>query len=465
MAENKFNFTEAAIAALPSPEKGKRACCYDSMMRGLGVSITSAGTKTFILYRWVRGKPERVTLGRFPDLSVEQARQLAADTNSKIARGINPNDEKKRHRAGKTILLEGVLADFLTARNKLSPRTIYDYQRIVNVYLQDWKDQPITCIDQEMVERRHQAIANGMKVVVKNAKGAFEEIEVKSEAQANYSMRVLRALMNFAMAQYKDSAGRPLIIDNPVKQLFQTRVGHQAGHKRDAIKSHEIKAWFNAVVNLKSDAANAKPEVIKSFLVFLLLTGMKRLEAAKLRKTQIDFKSRTLTVFDVESKQPHMLPLSDYLYVMLKQLIETTDGPYIFPGNGPKGYLIDPRKQLLKISQESGIQFTLHDLRRTFIAIAEGMDIPAYALRRLVDHRIRNDTASGDIIADVERLRKPMQMITDYMLKCAETKKSADVIAQLSGRNVDRLQEKISHIMAVRSSVETKPDAGGGRLK
>jgi hypothetical protein len=38
-----------------------------------------------------------------------------------------------------------------------------------------------------------------------------------------------------------------------------------------------------------------------------------------------------------------------------------------------------------------------------------------------------NDVTSGYIIADVERLRKPMQEITDYLLKCMEVKKSAAV--------------------------------------
>ncbi len=40
-----------------------------------------------------------------------------------------------------------------------------------------------------------------------------------------------------------------------------------------------------------------------------------------------------------------------------------------------------------------------------------------------------NDVTAGYIIADVERLRKPMQRITDYILKYMDVKKSADIIA------------------------------------
>lgn len=80
------------------------------------------------------------------------------------------------------------------------------------------------------------------------------------------------------------------------------------------------------------------------------------------------------------------------------------------------------------VIKNSGVQFTVHDLRRTFITIAESLDITAYALKRLMNHKMSNDVTAGYIIVDVERLRKPMQLITDYILKCMEVIESADII-------------------------------------
>ena len=68
---------------------------YDSKIRGLGVSVTSKGTKTFIVYRKISGKPERITLEKFPDLSVENARHMAENVNNQIAQGKNPNEQKR----------------------------------------------------------------------------------------------------------------------------------------------------------------------------------------------------------------------------------------------------------------------------------------------------------------------------------------------------------------------------------
>ena len=67
----------------------------------------------------------------------------------------------------------------------------------------------------------------------------------------------------------------------------------------------------------------------------------------------------------------------------------------------------------MKIRSNSGVHFTVHDLRRTFITIAESLDISAYAVKSLVNHSTGGDVTAGYIIMDVERLRAPMQKITD----------------------------------------------------
>lgn len=58
-----------------------------------------------------------------------------------------------------------------------------------------------------------------------------------------------------------------------------------------------------------------------------------------------------------------------------------------------------------KVISHSGIQFIIHDLRRTFIMIAEGLDISAYAVKRLANHKMKHDITSSYTVTDVERLR------------------------------------------------------------
>lgn len=90
-------------------------------------------------------------------------------------------------------------------------------------------------------------------------------------------------------------------------------------------------------------------------------------------------------------------------------------------------YISEQRKQIAKIIKESGIKFTIHDLPRTFVTVAESLDTSAYAVKRLVNHKMSNDITAGYIVTDVKRLRQPMQKITDYILKCAGYKPSATI--------------------------------------
>ncbi len=77
----------------------------------------------------------------------------------------------------------------------------------------------------------------------------------------------------------------------------------------------------------------------------------------------------------------------------------------------------------------SGVEFTPHDLRRTFVTIAESLDIPAYALKRFMNHKSNGDVTAGYIVLSVERLRKPMQAITDHILEMVVREPSISVPA------------------------------------
>lgn len=132
-----------------------------------------------------------------------------------------------------------------------------------------------------------------------------------------------------------------------------------------------------------------------------------------------DLRAKTLKVTDTKNHLDHTLPLSDFLYKLLQQRKNSAVNEYVFQRASGIGRITEQRKQMAKVIEESGVSFTIHDLRRTFMTVAERLDISAYAVKRLVNHKMNNDVTAGYIIADVERLRVPMQRITDYLLNCA----------------------------------------------
>lgn len=102
MSGNRVNFTKNTIESLPLPEKGY-AQYRDEKVPGLIMRVHFTGVKTFYLYRRAGGKPEYLSIGRFPAITSEQARRQAAELNSEIGRGRSPAEEKRRMRAKMTL--------------------------------------------------------------------------------------------------------------------------------------------------------------------------------------------------------------------------------------------------------------------------------------------------------------------------------------------------------------------------
>ncbi|MFA5596660.1 MAG: Arm DNA-binding domain-containing protein, partial [Pusillimonas sp.] len=94
MMSNKLNFTKAALSALPIPSTG-RVEYSDLKVPGLVIRVTANGVKTFSVFRRVRGgKPTRQTIGKFPDVSIEQARQRALTVVSQLAQGVDVSEQR-----------------------------------------------------------------------------------------------------------------------------------------------------------------------------------------------------------------------------------------------------------------------------------------------------------------------------------------------------------------------------------
>ena len=139
-----------------------------------------------------------------------------------------------------------------------------------------------------------------------------------------------------------------------------------------------------------------------------------------LRWDNVDLDARTLHLPKTKNGDPLNLPLSTYLADLLTERMERANGsPYVFPGPGRDGHLKETKKFLKRVEAGSGVKFTLHDLRRTFITIAESLDVPYYALKRLLNHRANGDVTGGYIVVNAERLRGPVEQVAERILELA----------------------------------------------
>lgn len=410
-----MKLTKTTIDAIEPPEKGYKLH-WDDKLRGLAVRVTASGAKAFVYQRRIEGRERRITVARVGELTVDQARKAAERLAGEIAEGKNPVAERQRRRL-KSVTLRQVMKDYLAARS-LKPRTISDIKAAMGG-LDDWMGRPVTRITRDMVGKRHRKLGEA------------------SEARANLTMRYLRAILNYAAAEYVDDEGRPLLTDNPVSKLSATRSWYRVERRRTIIKPGELKPWMAAVVDLaevperEPGTGREKPKlrhgaIARDYFMLVLLTGLRRSEALGLRWADIDLTGRTLTVEDTKNREPHTLPLSDYLHELLKARQKVAGSEFVF--STPEARLSNLRYAQNRVTDDSGVAFTVHDLRRTFATVAESLDIPAYAVKALLNHKMSNDVTAGYVVVTVERLRGPMQRITDYMLKAGGLRESAEVV-------------------------------------
>ncbi len=376
-----MKLTKMKVEEIPYQNKGQRIY-FDSQLKGFGVCVGKK-SKTYIIQRDVEGRTVRITIGRHGVFTTELARKKAQEILLRLANGDDPREELKPD----NITLKAAFESYLKTRKQLTPKTIDDYTRSLNLYLKDWLKKPIKTITKDMVLERHMKLGE------------------TGHSTANLVMRVLRAVYNHAKALNESMP------PNPISRLGQTRAWFRVQRRRSILKNYDLPSWYQSVYNLPNPT-------IKDYLLLLLFSGMRKGEAAKLKWKDVDLIEKTFTVPDTKTHEPLVLPLSDYLWNLFNSREKI--GEYVFPGSGKTGHLVEPNKAVKKVIETSGVNFMIHDLRRTFISIAESLDIPAYALKRLLNHKISGDVTAGYIITDVERLRKPMQKITDFIVDAAK---------------------------------------------
>lgn len=394
-SSSKLKLTKVVVDSLDCPQVGQRII-YDSELPGFGIRLTR-NAKSYIAQAFVAGKSVRVTIGAHGPLTTEEARREARKKLGDMERGINLNHEK-RLALLKSMTLQDLHSQFMSERGvSLRPATVKLYEGAIRRCFQDWLQVPINEIDKNMIERRHLELSNA-----NGPRG-------KGESHANQSMRYLRTLFNYAIAS-------EILQVNPVKRLSDKKLWNKNIRRKTLISKTDLPRWYQGVMELRN-------ETIRDYLLLMLFTGLRRTEAAQLEWSNVDFANKTLTISSEITKnhEEHQIPLSsfvEHLLVRRKAYLVPSE-VYVFPGDGKNKHLIESKYSIGLVIQATGIEFSPHDLRRTFLTILESLDVSPYTIKRLANHKMASDVTAGYIVSDIDRLRKPMQQVCDLIMQYA----------------------------------------------
>ncbi len=277
--------------------------------------------------------------------------------------------------------LQELLDRYLADKSDLRELSVLDYTNKINQGFSDWLDKPINGITRDMVLMRRKQLTGGI----------------------DNKMRVLRLLMRYAVVTLK------ALDENPVDVLKDGRLWSKPTRRKRMIPSDNIKDWYSAVLELDNEKA-------KVYLLLLLHTGLRDQDVRYLEWQDVDFKNDCFTARDTKNHSDFTAYLAPQIKPYLRALHgKTGDGRYVFPGGNADGVMDIPRKPIAQICKKTGVTFSSHDLKRTFLTIGEASMIPFSLLKALANHQTDSDVTGGYINPEANTLRQATFKIADVI--------------------------------------------------
>lgn len=378
MASHRINFTKAALSKAENAAKGRKDYYYDEREKGLVMAVTSTGTKTFYLYKRIDGRPERLMLGRYPDISIENARKMAASAKGEIASGQNPQKEKRAIRDEMTF--KALFTEYMEKYSKVHKRSWHYDEREVNKFLPHWFKRKISSIDRAEVERLHAKIGKNNGIY-----------------QANRLLERIRSIFNKAI-EWGWGGVNPAVGIKKFKEKSRDRF----------LQPDELPRFFEAL-------ANEPNETARDFFMVSLLTGARKSNTLAMRWADINFTTATWRIDTTKNGEAQTIHLPQQAMDILTERKWKSESPFVFEGTGKSGHLADPKKAWSRILSEAGIDnLRIHDLRRTLGSYQAATGANGYIIGKSLGHKSQQSTAIYARL-NLDPVRESVNKATDAM--------------------------------------------------
>ncbi len=308
---------------------------WDERIPGFGMRVSKAGTKTFMLMYRHRGRSRRLTLGRYPVLSLADARDKATAALRQVNGGTDPMLEAEK-RDDASYQFDVVVDDYVTRHCKVhnKPSTARESEReLKKHFVSQWGKRDIRDIQPTHIN----AVIDKL-------------MDDGTPSEANHALGVIKTLFRWCVDRDMLSVSPCLKVRKPAKHVSRSRV----------LTDDELaRVW-------RSFEAEGYPFGYMGKL--LVLTGQRRGEVTEMRWGQIDDKRKTWTIPATLAKnnREHVLPLSDAAMAILRSVPRLSD-ERVFPArNNDTNAISGFTRAKMRFDKTSQVtEWTIHDIRRT----------------------------------------------------------------------------------------------------
>lgn len=393
----KVRFTKTSVSGIPVPDVGKRTTVYDTEVPKLAVRITHTGVKAFYVVKRADAAMVWVKLGVFPDMTVEQARTEAQKVLGEFATGANPAAVKRALKAVPTF--GEALEDFLTEKRKrdgtpISDTTKRDYRDVLRLHMDSLKNRKLSAIERTEVKAIHARVTK------------------KSASQADKCVALISAVFMFMKDVERFNGANPA-----------ERVKKNPPVQRDRfIQAGELPNFFQALAEMPNPS-------MRDLFLLALLTGDRRSNVCAMTWADIDLDAGVWRIAKTKNGTPQNVTLSPEAVQVLKARGEEAGAsPFVFPGTGKTGHIVEPKGAWAKLLESAGIgNLRIHDLRRTLGSwqARSGASLPI--IGKSLNHKTHQATAIYARL-DLDPIRQSVNTATAAMMEAAGLKNPAEVV-------------------------------------
>ena len=385
MASKKL--TLASVKALePGPV---RQSIYDTDIRGFGIRISPANAKgvtvkTFFVEYRVKGlgrtgTAQRLTLGTFPSISVEAAREAAKLALAGVAQGSDPAAERKRARLDATVSAVAAmwLRDHVNVKRKGS--TAKDYKAALDLHiLPELGKLKLKEVSRTNISRLHAKVSKDAPTTANRVLAIFSSMWTWA---AKHDMCAFGANPTSRFERNKEVKRERFLSDAEIEALGATL----------ELAQGEGLPW--RMPSGKRSKHIAKPENQRTKLDprvcdivwLLLLTGMRVGEVLNLRWPEVDAQRGLLLLPDSKTGRKPVI-LSQAALDLLKRQTKEAGTDLVFPSSTGEARH-DIKKAWASIIRHAGLEgLRVHDLRHTHASVAAGAGYSLPVIGRLLGH-------------------------------------------------------------------------------